>query len=127
MSDGSSSAVALFKNVVLILFILLVLVLAKPFFHSIYASIDHNVVTKLLQNVVKEGENDKLYGVDQIYSYVQKGLDQNKVKLNAKDIIKADNAGSYVVLTLDYRVDNKIFGDLNLSSVYHQSFRVNLK
>ena len=127
MSEGKYSAITLLKNFLLILFLLVILVLARPSFYAVYGAIDHNVVISLVENVVKEGEKDKLYGVDQIYSYLQKGLNDKNVKLNAKEIIKAENAGNYLNLIVDYRVDNKIFGNFNLSNVYHQSYKANLK
>lgn len=90
MSEGKYSVITLLKNFLLILFLIVIFVLARLGFYAVYGAIDHNVVISLVENVVKEGEKDKLYGVDQIYSYLQKGLNDNNVKLNAKEIIKAE-------------------------------------
>ena len=127
MAEAKFSAANTIKNIIIVLFIALIAVLALPIFKVTMDIIDNRVVNDLLENVVKEGEQDSLYGVDQIYDYVQKGLDQNNVKLQAREIIKAENLGSQVRLTVDYRKDNKIFGDTYLSNVFNKTYQAKLK
>lgn len=127
MADGKFSAAGAIKNIIIVLFIALIAVLASPAFKVTMDIIDYKVVTDLLDNVVKEGEKDNLYGVDQIYDYLQKGLNQNNVKLQAREIIKVERIGSQVTLTVNYRKDNKIFGDTYLSNVFNKSYQARLK
>lgn len=127
MADGKFSAASTIKNIIIVLFIALIVVLASPIFKTTMDIIDNRVVNDLLENVVKEGEQDSLYGVDQIYDYLQKGLDQNNVKLQARDIIKAERLGSEVTLTVDYRKDSKIFGDIYLSNVFNKTYYARIK
>ncbi|MFD1259590.1 DUF4845 domain-containing protein [Entomomonas asaccharolytica] len=127
MAEAKFSAANTIKNIIIVLFIALIAVLALPIFKVTMDIIDNRVVNDLLENVVKEGEQDSLYGVDQIYDYVQKGLDQNNVKLQAREIIKAENLGSQVRLTVDYRKDNMIFGDTYLSNVFNKTYQAKLK
>lgn len=127
MADAKFSAAGAIKNIIIVLFIALIVVLASPTFKVTMDIIDNRVVNDLLEKVVKEGEQDSLYGVDQIYDYLQKGLDQNNVKLQAREIIKAERLGSQVTLTVDYRKDNKIFGDTYLSNVFNKTYQARLK
>lgn len=127
MADAKFSAAGAIKNIIIVLFVALIVVLASPTFKVTMDIIDNRVVNDLLENVVKEGEQDSLYGVDQIYDYLQKGLDQNNVKLQAREIIKAERLGSQVTLTVDYRKDNKIFGDTYLSNVFNKTYQARLK
>ncbi|UYZ84025.1 DUF4845 domain-containing protein [Entomomonas sp. E2T0] len=127
MADAKFSAAGAIKNIIIVLFVALIVVLASPTFKVTMDIIDNRVVNDLLEKVVKEGEQDSLYGVDQIYDYLQKGLDQNNVKLQAREIIKAENLGSQVTLTVDYRKDNKIFGDTYLSNVFNKTYQARLK
>ena len=127
MADAKFSAAGAIKNIIIVLIIALIVVLASPTFKVTMDIIDNRVVNDLLEKVVKEGEQDSLYGVDQIYDYLQKGLDQNNVKLQAREIIKAERLGSQVTLTVDYRKDNKIFGDTYLSNVFNKTYQARLK
>lgn len=127
MADAKFSAAGAIKNIIIVLFVALIVVLASPTFKVTMDIIDNRVVNGLLENVVKEGEQDSLYGVDQIYDYLQKGLNENNVKLEAREIIKAERLGSQVTLTVDYRKDNKIFGDTYLSNVFNKTYQARLK
>lgn len=127
MAANNYSVFGSIKTVIMVLFIALVAILAVPTFKATYAYIDNMAIEGLLDNLVKEGEKDKLYGVDQIYDYLQKGFDVNHIELKARDIIKAENFGSYVNLNLDYRADSRIFSSFYLSNVFNKTYRVKLK
>lgn len=72
MADAKFSAAGAIKNIIIVLFVALIVVLASPTFKVTMDIIDNRVVNDLLEKVVKEGEQDSLYGVDQIYDYLQK-------------------------------------------------------
>lgn len=127
MADAKFSAAGAIKNIIIVLFVALIVVLASPTFKVTMDIIDNRVVNDLLEKVVKEGEQDSLYGVDQIYDYLQKGLNENNIKLQAREIIKAERLGSQVTLTVNYRKDNKIFGDTYLSNVFNKTYQARLK